>query len=563
MVSRDYLYISSPLTLILKLGRIKSRLKLRLQSWKEADFGRRLWDKDPTLWFKEPQPEIRDRLGWLNLPHVMEKKLDHFCSFAEEIKKRGMSKVLLCGMGGSSLAPEVFQKTLGNAPGYPSLLVLDSTHPQALKSTEEQVNLQNTLFLISSKSGTTLETLSFFRYFWRKLSRVTAHPGHHFVAITDPGSPLQEIAEKRNFSRVFLAPSDVGGRYSAFSDFGLVPASLIGMDVHRFLQRAYQALREHQPEVGVDKSIGFILGAALGEEGKSRDKLTFLTSPSLSYFSEWLEQLVAESTGKQGKGIVPVVREPPLPVQGYGKDRLFVYLSWAQEEREEEVKKVEELERKGHPVIHLRLNEKSGLAGEMYTWEVAVASAGAVLGIHPFNQPDVKLAKDLTKKAMEGKKEKTSMVAGEKETFSIEDSSRVEKNLKKWLEQRKERDYFTLQAFLNPSSPTPQLLQEIREKLLRKTQLATCSGFGPRFLHSTGQLHKGGPNNGLFLQLVDEPKNYLPVPETDYSFNDLIKAQSAGDYEALRQRKRRVLRLNLGKEAVSGLKNLLKLIKSL
>jgi len=544
----------------LSLGEYKNQVEERLESLKKQSFSRRLWSKDPTLWFPETKPEITDRLGWLILPELMHERLEELVSFAEQVKKEGMSQVVVLGMGGSSLAPDVFQKTFSNAPGYPELIVLDSTHPSAVQSVEDKLDLTHALFLVSSKSGTTLETLSLFRYFWKQVSQLTETPGHRFVAITDPGTPLLKLAQERNFRRVFQANPGVGGRYSAFTDFGLVPAALIGMDIHRLLDRAWIASENCAFCVSEEKAPGVILGAALGELSGSRDKLTFLASPSLSGFPDWLEQLIAESTGKDGKGIVPVVNEPLVSPEEYGKDRFFVVLSLEGDDGGELEARINSLKEVGHPVVLHSLAEKFDLGREMFCWEIAVATAGSVIGIHPFNQPDVQLAKDFTKKAMEMGSQIDGQDPSDVETLSVDEPEALAEALKRWVTQARPGDYVALQAYLAPTPETTSALQNTRLEIIKHTKLATTMGYGPRFLHSTGQLHKGGPNKGLFLQIIDEPKADLPVPENNYGFGSLIRAQALGDYQALKQRGRRVLRINLKTDIGRGFEQLEDLI---
>jgi transaldolase/glucose-6-phosphate isomerase len=538
----------------LELGNKKKQVDARLKLWKEQGFSRRLWSKDPTLWFPEPQPEITDRLGWLVLPEMMHDNLEMLDAFAEEIKDEGISDVVLFGMGGSSLAPDVFQKAFGNAPGYPRLSVLDSTHPGAVRSLEDGLDLSQALFLVSSKSGTTLETLSLFRYFWNKVSQVVEDPGKHFVAITDSGTPLHQLAQNRSFRRIFEANPDVGGRYSAFTYFGMVPAVLIGMDVHALLDRAWTASENCASCVSEDKAAGLRLGASLGEIAKDRNKLTFFASESIQSFPDWLEQLVAESTGKDGKGILPVAGETFVSPSEYGQDRFFVFLSLEGGDDQELQNRMNALKQAGHPCVWIELKDHYDLGREIYSWEIAVASAGSVLGIHPFNQPDVRLAKDFTKTAMEESEKKEE--ESDAETWSTDEPEALAKALKDWLGKAKTGDYFALQAYLPVSQSTTDALQDIRLELLKRTRSATTLGYGPRFLHSTGQLHKGGQNTGLFLQIIDEPDVDLPVPETEYSFKKLIKAQSLGDYRALKQRGRRVIRVNLGVDIASGMRML-------
>ena len=545
----------------LDLGEYKNQVEERLKSWKKQHFSRRLWSKDPSLWFPEPKPEITDRLGWLVLPELKHEQLEELTLFAKKVKDEGISYVVLLGMGGSSLAPDVFQKTFGNASDYPELIVLDSTHPSAVLSVEGKLNFRRTLFLVSSKSGTTLETLSLFRYFWKQVSRVKENPGHHFVAITDPGTPLEQLAQERGFRMVFEADPDVGGRYSAFTNFGLVPAALIGMDIHRLLDRAWIASENCALHVSEDKAAGIILGAALSEVAKDRDKLTFIASPSISDFPDWLEQLIAESTGKDGRGILPVVNEPFALPEEYGQDRFFVFLTLEGDDTRGIGERMSALEKAGHPVVRITLKEKFDLGGEIFSWEIAVASAGSGLGIHPFNQPDVQLAKDFTRMAME-KRSKEKHSKDDVETLSTDKPEVLAEALKNWISQARSGDYIALQAYLSPTLETTEALQNVRSELLKRTQLATTLGYGPRFLHSTGQFHKGGPNKGLFLQIVDESKADVSIPETDCDFASLIKAQALGDYQALRQRDRRIIRVNLKKDVLGGLRRLQGLVRS-
>jgi len=545
-----------------QIGSYERAVGNRVEIWRDQDFVRRFWAKDHTLWFTKKEPEIVDRMGWLHLPETMREKLEDLKSFAERIRSERMVHVVLLGMGGSSLAPEVFQKTFGNAAGYPELIVLDSTHPDAVRSVEKRLNISQTLFLVSSKSGTTLETLSLFRYFWKQANQVSHRPGQHFVAITDSDTPLERMAREREFRAVFHAQPDVGGRYSAFTVFGLGPAAIIGADVRSLLDRGWRAAENSAFCVDPENASGFLLGAALGVMAEERDKLTILTSPSLSSFPDWLEQLIAESTSKSGKGLIPVANEPRTAAEEYGQDRVFVGLFQEGENNQELEGFMERLRALEHPVVRIRLADAYELGQEIFRWEVAIASAGAILGIHPFNQPDVQLAKDLAKKAM---RERSS---GEKEGMREEgvkltDRIKLEESLKTWIGQAQKGDYLGLQAYLTPSPSTTEALQSIRHALLKKTRLATTLGYGPRFLHSTGQLHKGGPNSGLFLQLVDEPEQDLAVPETDFTFGALIRAQALGDLGALRQRGRRVIRINLKQAVVSGLRLIKELIPTL
>jgi transaldolase/glucose-6-phosphate isomerase len=545
----------------LHLGKYRRRVERRLKDWQEAQFASRLWKKDHTLWSKEPQPELTDRLGWLELPATMEQQVAALTTFAGKAKADGMMHVVLFGMGGSSLAPEVFQRIFGNAPGYPELQVLDSTHPAAVKSVEARTDLARTLFVVSSKSGTTTETNSFFFYFWDKLKQLNSDPGSHFVAITDPGTPLEKLAKERNFRATFNAPEDIGGRYSALTMFGLVPAALIGADIGAVLARARRMSEACGATMPDGSNPAMILGAALGELALAkRDKVTFLCSPSLAAFPSWVEQLIAESTGKERKGIVPIANENLAAPEKYGEDRFFVYLRLGEDQNHELDRQLAALEANGHPAVRIDLNEKADIGQEFFRWEFAVAAAGAAIGIHPFNQPDVQLAKDLAKKAMSanrgkaGAKLKDEVAAGDNEALCQAVSS--------WLGRKKKRDYVAVQAYIHPSADHGKELQSICAALQERLGAAATLGFGPRFLHSTGQLHKGGPNSVLVLQLVDQPADNLAVPETNYSFGALIQAQALGDFTALKQRRRRVLRVNLGGDTAGGLKKVLDAVRS-
>ncbi|HUU51720.1 MAG TPA: hypothetical protein VMW92_01735 [Candidatus Heimdallarchaeota archaeon] len=550
-----------------ELGEYRTRVDDRLASWVDQKLVQRLWSKDHTLWRSDPVPELADRLGWLTLPDVKREVLDDLAAFAEKVRSDGITHVVLLGMGGSSLASEVFATCFGSSPGYPELTVLDSTHPEAVRSLEDHLPLSNTLFCISSKSGTTLETLSLFRYFWSRTNQLSEEPGKHFVAITDPGSSLESLAKKRGFRAVFAAPPDVGGRYSALTVFGLVPAALIGVDVKKLIDRAQNAAENFAFSGSGGDPAGIVLGATLGELSGDRNKVTLMTTPSLNSFSDWVEQLVAESTGKDGKGILPVVNEPIGLAKDYSKDRLFIGLFLNGESDGELERLFNELSGLGHPVVRIHLDDVYDLGQEFFHWEIAVAVAGSVMGINPFNQPDVQLAKDFTKKIMrapgiaEVENEITETPDAESHgPLEISDHESLSAALESWISLAQRGDYVALQAFLQPSPAATEALQRIRKILLNRTQLSTTLGFGPRFLHSTGQLHKGGPNTGLFIQLVDDPRNDCNVPETDLTFGQVIRAQAQGDYLALLERNRRILRVNLQADAIYGLEQLQKFI---
>ncbi len=535
----------------MSLGSAQRATDQRLADWDAASFARRLWAKDHTLWAKEPA-EIVNRLGWLTLPEAMQAHVPAIAAFVQETRAAGFEHVVLLGMGGSSLAPEVFARTFGHTAGYPELTVLDSTHPDAVRAVEKSVNLERTLFVVSSKSGTTIEPNSFLNYFWARVAEKTKTPGSHFVAITDPGTVLGKHAAACNFRRVFEALPDVGGRYSALTHFGLVPAALLGVDVARFLQVTSCMAQACAGAVPAAKNPGLILGAALAELARAgRDKVTFVTSPSLLLLPAWLEQLIAESTGKNGKGIVPVAGEPLGAPEQYAQDRVFVSLRVAQDADTGQEARLKTLEAVGHPVIRIEAGETLNLGQEFFRWEVAIAAAGAALGIQPFDQPDVELAKTLARQAMAGAAQGAAAGA----PVLASDHAALQKTVADWLDKAQPGDYFALQAYLAPTAATTGALASLQKTLRDTTRLATTLGYGPRFLHSTGQLHKGGPNTGLFVQFLDEPSEPLPVPETDYTFAHLIQAQALGDFQALAQRGRRILRVKLGRNAAAGIKS--------
>ncbi len=534
-------------------SKLNDAVDATLQAWDAQGVSGRIWDKDYTLWSSDPT-ELSDRLGWLELPGESLQHVESIRSFAAEIRDAGIRHIVLLGMGGSSLAPEVFGKTFGSASGYPSLLVLDSTHPEAVQAVERTIAPEQTLFVVSSKSGTTLETLSLYRSFWERVGRLSSNPGQHFVAITDPGSALETLAGERGFRRVFLAPPSVGGRYSSLCVFGLVPAGLIGAEVAELLESARSMVQASSGATPASQNPSLRLGVTLGTLAtEGIDKLTFLCSPALASFPAWIEQLVAESLGKDGKGIVPIDGEIVSAPESYSSDRVFVGLSLAGYGDREVRTHLDKLAEAGHPVVSVTMKHEIDLGAEMYRWELATAAGGVVLGIHPFNQPDVQLAKNLAKEAMASKD-----AAGDEArdlALNAADETSLKREIDRWAVSSP-GDYLCVQAYLHASTEHVAKLQDIRTELGKRLGVASTLGFGPRFLHSTGQLHKGGANNGLFLQLVDEPANDVAVPETDFTFGELIAAQALGDYRALSQRGRRILRVNLGRDTKAGLERI-------
>jgi transaldolase/glucose-6-phosphate isomerase len=551
---------------VLGTGEFRSAVERRLHLWEDQNFADRFWAKDHTLWLPKPQPELTDRMGWMEIFEPMHDHFKDMFEFAEQIKGEGFSHVVLMGMGGSSLAPEVFHKTFGRAENYPSLLVLDSTHPETIRKLESQIDLSKTLFIVSSKSGATTETLSFFFFFWNWVSAITPAPGKQFIAITDAESPLMKISIDRGFRKVYKGPEEVGGRYSALTLFGLIPAALIGIDSHQLLDRGWDMAEASASYLLETENPSLFLGAVLGELALAgHDKATFFTTSSLASFPLWIEQLIAESTGKGNKGIIPVIGEEFEEPWVYRKDRLFIQYSLESEADEELEKAVVALEAAGHPVIRYKLRTKYDLGQEIFRWEMAVAAASSIIGINPFDQPDVQLAKEMARQAMEQKTAPSKGIKpdrGEDDTISLEQKIAAGKAFESFIGGARIGDYISIQAYLAPDSETEAALQDFRLTLRDRLKLATTFGWGPRFLHSTGQLHKGGPGSGIFIQLIDEPENDISVPETNYTFGQLIFAQALGDFRALKQRNRRVIRLNLGHDTSKGLERLFGLLGS-
>ncbi|HEV8575139.1 MAG TPA: glucose-6-phosphate isomerase [Dehalococcoidia bacterium] len=505
------------------------------------DLLQRLLAKDASLWSDAPeqQESIRNRLGWLTLHDTMAVRRAELDEFAREVRARRYERAVLLGMGGSSLAPEVFQATFGNAPGCPALTVLDTSDPSSILDVERSLDLARTLFIVSSKSGTTLESQALFRYFAAKCRPLMAANLDNFIAITDPGTPLEELAARERFWRCFLNPPDVGGRYSAISYFGLVPAAIIGVDIKLLLDSA----RSLDPRAGV--GLGFSL-AELAQTG--RDKVTFLPG-GLNRFGAWAEQLLAESTGKQGKGLIPVDGEPLASPSVYGDDRVFVRLQLG--DRPDGLDEaVHALVAAGHPVVTIELQYAYGLGAEFLRWEIATAIAGALMRINPFDQPNVQEAKDMTAAVLTSASLDPD-VGGETLTPANGPLVMVP------LRGAPRGGYFAIQAYIQRNPQHDELLARLRSAVRFATRLATTGGYGPRYLHSTGQLHKGGPDKGIFLQLINDDPEELPIPESPYGFRDLKRAQAVGDLRALQSKGRRVMRLNLGPDPTAGLATLL------
>lgn len=506
----------------------------------------RIWAKDYTVW--KPQPEeIVNRLGWLTVPVVSEQQAPKLRELAEASRRRGIRDVVLLGMGGSSLAPEVLRLTFGARRGWPRLHVLDSTVPGWVERVAGAVDPRRTLFVVSSKSGGTIEVLSFFRYFFDLAQHtIGPHAGEHFVAVTDPGTGLEQLARQNEFLQVFLNPPDIGGRFSALSLFGLVPAALVGIDPHILLAPVTPMAMSCAPASPLAKNPGAVLGAWLAAAHRSgRDKVTLLTSPRLAPFGLWAEQLLAESTGKEGRGLLPVALEPEAPPECYGADRLFIGLRLRGDRNCGLEARLEALRSAGHPLLQLDLPDVGSLGAEFYRWEFATAVAGALIGIHPFDQPNVQESKALTSALL-----RQAIESGHPPDLASQG------DLSGLLALARPGDYFALMAYLVDTPEADGALQALRLALLERFHLATTLGYGPRFLHSTGQYHKGGPPTGLFIQFTADPARDLPVPGEGYTFATLAAAQAEGDLRALARRGRRIIRIPLGRDPARRLSDL-------
>jgi glucose-6-phosphate isomerase len=530
----------------------------------------RIWKKDWTVWRDDPA-EISDRLGWLTSPRAMEKHLAGMKLYAQRTRAKGYSRALLLGMGGSSLAPLVLADVFPARPGYPDLSVLDLTAPEAVLAWQKRLRPEKTLFLVSSKSGTTVETSSFFRFFWNWAADALGpkKTGAHFAAITDPGTPLEEEARRLGFGAVFAGDPTIGGRFSALSPFGLVPAALMGIDAGKLLKTAASMSAVCRREPDLMANPGALLGTVLGVLAeRGRDKLTLLLSPRLRSFGLWLEQLIAESTGKEGKGILPVEGEVPGPAEAYGTDRLFVRLK--EKEETDGDASARRLEAAGFPLLRLVVRGPASLGGQFFLWEFATAVAGSILGINPFNQPDVDSAKKKTQEFVRFylehgtlPEEKPHYRKNGLQLYSDISAPSFGRALERFLSAAAPGDYLAIQAFLAPARKTDALLQKLRRRLRDRTRLATTLGYGPRFLHSTGQLHKGDRGNGLFIQITADDRGDAAIPDSpgdpgsSLSFGLLKAAQARGDFETLRARGRRIIRLHLEKDAAGGLERLL------
>ncbi len=569
------------------MSRLKSSLpeslaasvKAGISDWQSNKKMQRLWGRDASLWTGT------DEANWLGWLDIVEDQLSHpveLRNLAKEVWSAGFKDAMLLGMGGSSLGPEVLRMTFGKSAGYPDLHVLDSTDPAQIKAFENKIDIARTLFIVSSKSGSTLEPNIFKQYFFERTKQVVGadKAGSHFMAITDPGSKMQTVAEGDQFRHIFFGRPSIGGRYSVLSHFGMVPAAVIGIDTKKFLDRAQEMVKACSPGASVEQNPGAVLGIILGTAAiAGRDKVTIVTSPDISDLGAWLEQLLAESTGKEGKGIIPVDREELGAPEVYGNDRVFAYIHTEHATEARCETKLAALEKAGHPVVRISMADIYDLGAEFFRWEIATAVAGSIIGINAFNQPDVEASKIATKSLTSQYEEKGSLpeekpileedgiklFTDEKNAADLAKAAGSEKSILSYLRAHLRRihggDYFALLAYVQMDDAHEKSLQTIRHEVRDRKHVATCLGFGPRFLHSTGQAYKGGPNSGVFLQITCDDAVDLPVPEQKYTFGIVKAAQARGDFQVLAERGRRALRVHLGKDVDAGLARLSKAVQ--
>jgi glucose-6-phosphate isomerase len=527
----------------------------------------RIWQHDATLWKSdsEIQEKIKNRLGWLTVVDMMQKQCSEITALVDQVRQAGYKSAVLLGMGGSSLCPEVLRLTFGVAPGYLELFVLDTTDPDTIHTVEQQIDLHTTLFIVASKSGGTIETLSHFKYFFAKESELLgAKAGEHFIAITDPATSLEQLAHECGFRHTFLNPPAIGGRYSALSFFGLVPGALIGMDIDRLLTQSDQIIQASKAELRAQDNPGLWLGAIMGTLGKKGyDKITFVLSPEISSFGYWVEQLIAESTGKEGRGLLPVEGEQLGTPAVYGHDRLFVYLRLADGANVALDRMLQTLQEAGHPVIRLDLKDRYELGAEFFRWELATVVASMFLDINPLDEPNVQESKDNTRRILTQYQQEHELPAltpvvtynaPHIQVFGTENGTQTLTDyLHTFLEQIQVGDYIAIMAYVQKTEATEDALQALRMRLRDTYQVATTVGYGPRFLHSTGQFHKGGANNGIFIQVTGDIYQDAPIPGESYTFGVLKAAQALGDLFSLESHERRNIRLQISGDLAPGL----------
>ena len=558
---------------------LDTAVKSTLEDWKKNNKVQRLWARDASLWTNSDESHW---LGWLGIAEEQAAQREQFARIAADIRAAGFTHALLLGMGGSSLCVEVLKLTFGRIGGHPEFFVLDSTDPAQVRAVEQKVDLAKTIFIVSSKSGSTLEPNIFKQYFFERVKQTVgaAEAGKRFIAITDPGSKMEQVAKTDGFRHVFYGVPSIGGRYSALSNFGMIPGAIQGVDIPRFLDRAEEMTHACASSVAADQNPGVVLGAILGTAQRTgRDKVTIYTSPAISDLGAWLEQLLAESTGKQGKGLIPVDREEIGQASVYGNDRVFVYLRHDASADARQDAAVTALEKAGQPVIRIVVPDVYDVAGEFFRWEIATAVAGSVIGIDAFNQPDVEASKIETRKLTSEYEQKGSLppespivadagillYTDPKNAAALKQAAGNDTTLAAYLRAHLNRlnagDYFALLAYIQMDDAHEAALQKIRHAVRDKKHVATCLGFGPRFLHSTGQAYKGGPNSGVFLQLTCDDPADIAVPQQKYTFGVVKAAQARGDFQVLADRGRRALRVHLGADLAGGLAQLQKAIE--
>ena len=561
------------------LGQYEADVQATIKRAEGEQWTRKICRKDASLWKQEEshQKVIKNSLGWVTVPDQLYDAADELAAFSARIANDGFKDVMLLGMGGSSLCPEVFRRTFGKIPGHPEMHVIDSTDPATVLAFESEVDLPRTLFVVASKSGTTIEPLMFYKYFINEIRKLKGdHAGENFVAITDPGTLMEAMATGDRFRRIFLNPSDIGGRYSALSYFGMVPAALQGIDFKTLLDRAERAMHACAPAVPAADNPAVRLGAIIGTlAAAGRNKLTLSTDPEISSLGLWIEQLVAESTGKEGKGILPVAGETLTDPDVYGDDRLFVHIAVGMIDPEAE-NRLRAIEAAGHPVVRRVMNDTLDLGEEFYIWEMATAIAGAAMGINPFDQPNVQESKDNTKLLLEDFKrdgrlpEQTLAAEGrglkvycDDETLQqLGKNKTVEAFIAAHLKRVKPGDYIAMLDYIRETDENEALIQAIRAHLRDALRVATTTGYGPRFLHSTGQLHKGGDSSGVFIQITADDLKDVPIVGEPFTFGVLKQAQALGDFQSLASRDRRAIRVHLSADVAPGLKTLLEIVKT-
>jgi transaldolase/glucose-6-phosphate isomerase len=570
---------------------LDTAVKKNLNDWRASGKVRRLWQGDASLWTGDDEANW---LGWLGITDEQLAGAPKLNDLANEIRTAGFSDILLLGMGGSSLCPEVLALTFAQTPRFPRLYILDSTDPAQIRSVEKKVDVAKTLFIVSSKSGSTLEPNIYKQYFFERVQQIRGNnggrnkdnAGSQFIAITDPGSKMQQVAERDRFRHIFYGLPSIGGRYSALSNFGMVPAAAMGLDTGKFLQRTKEMVEACKPSIPVEQNPGVMLGLIIGTTAKlGRDKITLITSPGIADLGAWLEQLIAESTGKLGKGIIPVDREALGAPEVYGdsrnSDRIFAYLRLETAPDPAQDAKVAAIEKAGQPVVRIAVSDIYSLGQEFFRWEIATAVAGSILGINAFNQPDVEASKIVTKQLTSEYESKGSLppekplleeagfklFTDDKNARDLGQAVGFDRSLKNYLRAHLARlgagDYFALLGYVEMNAEHESLLQNLRMTVRDRKRVATCLGFGPRFLHSTGQAYKGGPNSGVFLQITCDDAQDLPVPGQKYTFGVVKAAQARGDFQVLADRKRRALRVHLGSDVKAGLTKLTELVKQI